>query len=262
MTDATDIFRLDGRNALITGSSRGIGKAIAEMFANLGAKVIISSRKEEACRETADGINARHPGAAIAIPASIGSKADLQHLAERAIASLGTIDILVLNAASNPFYGSLSKISDDQFRKTLENNLLANHWLIQMLAPAMIEQRHGSIILISSTGGTRGSNTVGAYTISKAADFQLARNMAVELGPHGIRVNCIAPGLVRTDFAREIWENPETLAVAVAGTPLGRIAEPTEVAGAAAFLASEAGRFVHGQTIVVDGGATITIGGI
>ncbi|MFT3804216.1 MAG: SDR family oxidoreductase [Burkholderiaceae bacterium] len=252
------LFDLSGKVAVITGSSRGIGKAIAEQMAEQGARVVISSRKAPACDEVAAAINARHgAGRAIAVPANLSSKSDLENLVGQTQAQFGRIDILVCNAASNPYYGSLSGISDDQFRKILENNVIANNWLIQMVVPQMAERKDGAIIIVSSIGGLRGSNVIGAYNISKAADFQLARNLAVELGPDNIRVNCIAPGLIRTDFARALWENPETLARHTQHAPLRRIGEPVEIAGAAVFLASAAGSFVTGQAIVVDGGVTI-----
>jgi len=172
-------------------------------------------------------------------------------------AKFGKIDILVCNAANNPYYSPLAGIADDQFRKILENNVIANHWLISFVAPQMIERKDGAIIIVSSIGGLRGSPVIGAYNISKAADFQLARNLAVEYGPHNVRVNCIAPGLIKTDFAKARWENAEMLRLRTATTPLRRIGEPDEIAGAAIFLASQAGTFVTGQSIVVDGGVTI-----
>ena len=173
------------------------------------------------------------------------------------MSAFGHIDILVCNAASNPYYGPLSRIQDEQFRKVLDNNILANHWLIQLVSPQMIERRAGSIIIISSIGGLHGSAVLGAYNISKAADFQLARNLAVEFGPHNVRVNCLAPGLVKTDFARALWDNPQTLDRALSKTPLGRIGQPEDIAGAAVFLASDEASYVTGQVLVVDGGATI-----
>ena len=169
----------------------------------------------------------------------------------------GRIDVLVCNAATNPYYGPLGGISDEQFRKILDNNIISNHWLINMCVPQMIERKEGSVIIVSSIGGLRGSPIIGAYNISKAADFQLARNLAHEYGPHGVRVNCIAPGLVRTDFARALWENPETLERATRTAPLRRIGEPDEIAGAAVYLASRASSFTTGQAIVCDGGVTI-----
>jgi NAD(P)-dependent dehydrogenase (short-subunit alcohol dehydrogenase family) len=254
----TSLFDLTGRAAVITGSSRGIGRAIAERMAEHGAEVVISSRKAEACAQAADAINqARGRKAAIAIAANISSKEELRRLVDEAHRAFGRIDILVCNAASNPYYGPMAGITDEQFRKILDNNVIANNWLIQMAAPGMIERRDGSIMIVSSIGGLKGSPVIGAYNISKAADFQLARNLAVEWGPHNVRVNCIAPGLIKTDFARALWENPKTLQAVTATTPLRRIGEPDEIAGAAVYLASKAGSFVTGQTIVVDGGATI-----
>jgi hypothetical protein len=255
------LFDLTGRVAVITGSSRGIGRAIAEAMAEQGAKVVISSRKAEACEEAAGAINQRYgAGTAIVVPANISSKEALQTLVDETRAQLGRIDILVCNAASNPYYGPMGGISDEQFRKILDNNIIANHWLIQMVAPEMIERRTGSIIIVSSIGGLKGSPVIGAYNISKAADFQLARNLAQEFGPHQVRVNCIAPGLVRTDFAKALWENPDTLKLVTKYTPMERIGEPQEIAGAAVYLASDASTFVTGQAIVVDGGSTIGAG--
>jgi NAD(P)-dependent dehydrogenase (short-subunit alcohol dehydrogenase family) len=252
------LFDLTGKVAVITGSSRGIGRAIAERMAEQGAKVVISSRKLEPCKEVADALNAAHgKGSAIAVPANISSKDDLKKLVDETMSQFGKIDILVCNAASNPYYGPMSGIQDDQFRKILENNVIANHWLIQYVVPQMVERKDGAIIIVSSIGGLRGSPVIGAYNISKAADFQLARNLAVEYGEHNVRVNCIAPGLIKTDFARALWENPDTLKRATSTTPLRRIGNPDEIAGAAVFLASSAGSFMTGQSIVVDGGATI-----
>lgn len=252
------LFSLTDQVAIITGSSRGIGRSIAERMAEAGAKVVISSRKIAACQDVADGINLAHgEGTAIAVAANISSKEDLSRLVEQTMSAFGKITTLVCNAASNPYYGPLAGISDDQFSKILANNVIANHWLIQMTAPQMIERRDGSIIIVSSIGGLRGSPVIGAYTISKAADLQMARSLAVEFGPSNVRVNCIAPGLVRTDFARALWENPETLKRSTAGAPLRRIGEPDEIAGAAIYLASKASSFMTGQTLVLDGGVTI-----
>ena len=256
-----NLFDLTGKVAIITGSSRGIGKAIAEALAEQGARVVISSRKQDACDPVAAAINAAHgEGRAIAVAASISSKDALQNLVDQTVAAFGRIDILVCNAASNPYYGPMAGISDDQFRKILDNNVIANHWLINMVAPAMLAREDGSIVIISSVGGLTGSATIGAYNISKAADFQLARNLAVEFGPKGVRINCIAPGLIKTDFAKALWENPDTLKAVTRHTPMRRIGEPHEIAGAAVFLASPASTFMTGQAIVVDGGSTIGIG--
>ena len=254
------LFDLSGKVAIVTGSSRGIGKAIAEALADQGANVVISSRNQDACDEVAAAINAKHPGKAIAVAASLSSKDALQNLVDQTRAAFGQVDILVCNAASNPYYGPMAGISDDQFRKILDNNVIANHWLINMVAPDMLAREDGSIIIISSVGGLTGSATIGAYNISKAADFQLARNLASEFGPKGVRINCIAPGLIRTDFARALWENPDTLKAVTRHTPMRRIGEPHEIAGAAVFLASPASTFMTGQAIVVDGGSTIGVG--
>jgi NAD(P)-dependent dehydrogenase (short-subunit alcohol dehydrogenase family) len=257
----SNLFDLTGRTAIVTGSSRGIGRAIAQRFAEHGANVIISSRKADACAAVAAEIDAAvGRNAATPIAANISSKEELRHLIDETTRRFGRIDALICNAASNPYFGPLAGISDDQFRKILDNNVLANHWLIQMAGPGMIERRDGSIVIVSSIGGLKGSSMIGAYNISKAADFQLARNLAVEFGRHNVRVNCIAPGLVRTDFARALWENPDTLKAATATTPLKRIGEPDEIAGAAVFLASPASTFMTGQMIVIDGGATIAGG--
>ena len=255
------LFDLNGKVAVITGSSRGIGKAIAEEMAVHGAKVVISSRKQEACDAVTAAINAKHgAGTALSVPANISSKESLQNLVNQTRQAFGRIDALVCNAASNPYYGPLGGISDEAFRKILDNNIVANHWLIGMVAPEMLARSAGSITIISSIGGLKGSTAIGAYCISKAADMELARCLADEFGPKGVRVNCIAPGLIRTDFAKALWENPDTLKRATAGASLKRIGEPHEIAGAAVFLASRAGAFTTGQTIVIDGGAT-TSGG-
>ncbi len=251
------LFDLSGKVALITGSSRGIGRAIAERMAEAGARVVISSRKQDACDVVAAEINAAYgKGKAMAHAASLSDKAGLEGLADAVMAKWGRIDILVCNAASNPYYGPMSGISDEQFRKVLDNNIIANNWLVTKVAPQMRVRKDGSIMIISSAGGLRGSSVIGAYNISKAADMQMARNLAMELGADNIRANCIAPGLIRTDFSRALWENPAVLEASLRTTPLARIGEPDEVAGAAVFLASRAGSYITGQTIVIDGGIT------
>ncbi|MCD2315685.1 SDR family oxidoreductase [Sphingomonas sp. IC-11] len=252
------LFDLTGKVVLITGSSRGIGKASAIACAEQGAKVVISSRKQNACEEVAEEINARFgPGTAVAIAANISDKAALQHLVDQSRREFGRIDCLVCNAASNPYYGPQEGIADEQFRKILDNNILSNHWLITMVAPEMKERGEGSIVIVSSIGGLRGSTVIGAYCISKAADMQLARNLAHEYGAHGIRVNCIAPGLIKTDFAKALWEDEGAVAERNRTTPLRRIGEPEEIAGAVVYLASRASGFMTGQTMVIDGGVTI-----
>ena len=252
------LFDLTGKVAIITGSSRGIGRAIAEAYAAAGAKVVISSRKQDACDEVAAAIDQEHgEGSAIAVAASISDKAALESLVAATREHFGRIDLLVCNAATNPYYGPMAGISDEQFRKIFDNNVLANHWLITMVAPEMIKRKDGAIIVISSVGGMVGTDVIGAYNMSKAADFQLVRNLAVEYGPHNIRVNGIAPGIIRTQFARALWEDPEAEAQWNKSVPLGRLGKPEEIAGGAVFLAADAGNYVNGQTLVIDGGAIV-----
>jgi NAD(P)-dependent dehydrogenase (short-subunit alcohol dehydrogenase family) len=250
------LFDMTRKVALITGSSRGIGRAIAERMAEMGAKVVISSRKADACAEVANAITARG-GAAIAVPASISERAALQTLVDRTLAEWGRIDVLVCNAAVNPYYGPLLDIPDEAFDKIMASNVRSNLWLCKMVIPQMVERKDGAVIVVSSIAGMKGNLNLGAYGISKAADFQLVRNLAVEYGPHNVRVNALAPSIIRTDFARKLWEDPEIYARAVRGYPLRRIGEPDEVAGAAIFLASQAGAFVTGHVLAVDGGVTI-----
>jgi NAD(P)-dependent dehydrogenase (short-subunit alcohol dehydrogenase family) len=253
------LFDLSGQTALITGSSRGIGKAIAHRMAEHGANVIISSRKADVCAAAAAEINdAVGREAAVSIPANIADKASLQALVDATIAKFGQIDHLVCNAASNPYFGPQAGISDDQFTKILQNNIVSNHWLVTMVAPAMRARKDGTITIISSVGGLKASTVIGAYCISKAADMQLARNLAAEFGPDNVRVNCIAPGLIKTDFAKALWDNPDILKASTSGAPLRRIGVPDEIAGMAVLLAGKAGGFATGQCFVIDGGATIT----
>ncbi|MBM4228147.1 MAG: glucose 1-dehydrogenase [Gammaproteobacteria bacterium] len=258
---ASNLFDLTGKVALITGSSKGIGKAIAEAMARQGAKVVISSRKAEVCKAVAQAINdemPEGPGGAISIPANIGAREAITALVAETRARLGRIDILVCNAAVNPFYGSMAELPDDAFEKILKVNIMANHWLAQEVLPEMKARRDGAIIIVSSIGGLKGHEQLGAYCISKAADLQLVRNLACENGPHNIRVNAISPGLIRTDFARALWEDPENLARRTAHDPLRRIGEPEEIAGIAVYLAARAGSFTTGQNFVIDGGSTIS----
>jgi NAD(P)-dependent dehydrogenase (short-subunit alcohol dehydrogenase family) len=250
-------FDLTGKVAVITGSSRGIGRSIAEQLAAAGAKVVISSRKAEPCETVAKSIR-DGGGEAIAVTANIADKAQLEHLVATTRSKWGQIDVLVCNAASNPYYGPMAQMPDEAFNKVLQNNIVSNHWLANLVLPEMAERKDGAVIIVSSIGGLKGSAALGAYAISKAADMQLARNLAVEWGEHNIRVNCIAPGLIKTDFARALWENPELRARYESTTPLRRLGEPDDIGGIAVFLASRAGAFVTGQTIVADGGVTIT----
>lgn len=251
------IVDLSGKVAIVTGSSRGIGKSIAEHMARAGARVVVSSRKQAACELVATGIRAEG-GAAIVVPCNISERDQVDNLVDETLRVWGRVDILVCNAASNPYFGPLTELPDEAFHKIFHNNVLANLWLARRVAPNMIARRSGSILVLSSIGGLRGDAWIGAYNMSKAADMQLVRNLCVEFGPHNIRVNGIAPGLIKTDFARALWENEPLLKRMEQLTPLGRIGQPDDVGGIAAFLASDAAAFMTGQILVVDGGVTTT----
>ena len=251
----SSLFDLTGKVAVVTGSSKGIGRAIAARLAEHGARVVVSSRKEDACETVAAGIRARG-GQAMVIPCHIARKEALQALVDRTTEAWGGIDILVCNAAVNPYLGPAAGASDEVYERIMGANVRSNFWLCNMVLPQMAARGGGSVIIISSIGGLRGSAQLGLYAISKAADMQLARNICVEWGPKNIRANAIAPGLVRTDFARALWEDPVLYRKRTKDTPLQRIGEPDEIAGAAVFLASKAGSFVTGQTLVIDGGTT------
>ena len=251
------LFNLKNKSFLITGSSKGIGKSIAFHAADHGAQVIISSRKLDACKETANEIN-EHCGTEVAFPiqANIAHEEELNNLVDQTNKLLGKIDVLICNAATNPFMGSMADIPSDAFDKVMNNNIKANHILTNLVTPQMIDRKDGVIIIISSVGGAIGSNLIGTYNISKAADIQMVKNIAVEYGHNNIRANTVAPGLIRTDFARGLWENPVIHDQYTKTHPMRRIGEPDEVAGAVIMLASDAGKYINGQTIIVDGGAT------
>lgn len=250
------LFSLKNKVTLITGSTKGIGKAIAMRMAEQGAKVVISSRNQDACDEVAAEINSLGYEA-IAIACNINYKEQLKELVEKTEAQLGKINTLVCNAALNPYFGPSQTIPDEAFDKVMNANIGSVHRLCQLAIPSIAEQGGGAVIIVSSIGGLKGTDALGAYAVSKAADMQIARNLAVEWGPKNVRVNCIAPGLIRTDFAKALWENPEIYKATVSKYPLRRIGEPDEIAGAAVFLASDAGSFTTGQTLVIDGGGTI-----
>lgn len=250
------MFDLAGKVAIVTGSSRGIGRAAVEALARAGAKVVVSSRKPEAIEPVAAAIRAGG-GEAVAIPCNVGREDQLQGLVAETRARFGPVDVLVGNAAVNPYFGSLDALPREPFDKIMGTNVWSNLVLARLVMPDMAERREGSIIIISSIAGLKGTSTLGAYAISKAADFQLARNLAVEWGRHNIRVNCIAPGLIRTDFARALWEDERMLQGNLRQCPLGRIGEVEDIAGAVVFLASPAARFMTGQVMVIDGGVTI-----
>jgi NAD(P)-dependent dehydrogenase (short-subunit alcohol dehydrogenase family) len=249
-------FDLTGKVALVTGSSRGIGRSIAEHMARAGARVVISSRKEDACAAVAAAINAEGHQA-MAVPCHVGHKDQLEALVAATLAEWGRIDVLVCNAATNPAYGPMSELSDSAYDKIMDTNVKSTFWLCNLVLPQMAGLGGGSVIMLSSIAALRGNTVLGAYGMSKAAEAALTRNLAVEWGPKGIRVNAIAPGLVKTDFARALWEDPERARRAEQRTPLRRLGEPDDIGGIALFLASDAGAYITGQLIVADGGETI-----
>jgi dehydrogenase/reductase SDR family protein 4 len=250
------MFSLKDKVAIVTGSTKGIGKSIAEEMANAGAKVVISSRKADACEAVLKEFQARGQDA-IAVPCNVGQKDQLQALVDKTLAKWGKIDIVVCNAASNPVFGPLIKVPDDAFDKIMLTNVKSVFWLANMTIPQMAERGGGVMIIISSIGALRGSNVNGLYGTSKAAEAGLCRALAVEWGPKNIRVNTIAPGLIKTDFARALWEDEERRKRREATTPLRRLGEPRDIGGVAVFLASEASAFITGQMIVADGGTMI-----
>lgn len=250
------LFDLTSKVAIVTGSTRGIGRAIAERFAEHGAKVVISSRNLDACEEVVGEIE-RKGGEAFAHACNIGDKKDLRSIVDATLDKWGGVDVLVCNAAVNPHFGPSIDIPEDAYEKIMDSNVRSNFWLCNRVLPQMAERGGGSIILISSVAGLHGSPSIGVYGISKAADMALARNICVEWGKKNIRANCIAPGLIRTDFAKALWENPKIYEQVVKSYPLRRIGEPDEIAGAAVYLAAPSGAFITGQTIVIDGGGMV-----
>jgi len=254
----TTLFDLTGKVALLTGSSKGMGQAMALGLAEHGAKVVISSRKQDQCDEVAALINEScGAGSAIAIACNIGYKEQLQNLVDETHHQLGAIDVLIGNAGVNPFYGSIMDIPDSAYNKIMESNVRSNLWLAKMVAPDMIEKGSGSIAITSSTGAFGPSEVLGTYNISKLADIALVRNLAQELGPKGIRVNAICPGLDKTDFAKALWDNPEGERRANEVTPLRRLGEPDDFKGIAVFLASSASSWITGQALTVCGGTNM-----
>jgi len=249
-------FDLKGKVALVTGSTRGIGKSIAEEMARAGAKVVVSSRKAEACERVRAEFE-QQGYEVLAQTCNVSRKDELQALVDAALKRWGCIDVAVSNAASNPYYGPLAAIPDDAFDKIFNNNVKSVLWLAAMTLPGMAERGGGSFITVGSIGGLKASTIIGAYGMSKAADHMLVKNLAAEWGPKNVRVNAIAPGLIRTDFAKALWEDDKRRQEREAITPLRRIGEPKDIGAIAVFLASEAAAFITGQTIVADGGVTV-----
>ena len=255
MAVATNLFDLTGKVALLTGASKGMGLAMAEGLAEHGAKVVVSSRKLDQCEAACETINAKcGAGAALPLACNIGYKDQLEALVAQTRAQLGPIDILVANAGVNPFYGPMAEIPDSAFDKIMNSNVRSNHWLCQMVAPDMVERGGGSMMITSSTGAFTPSLTLGTYAISKLADIALVRNLAAEYGPSNVRVNAICPGLIKTDFARALWDNEDAKRNAETNTPLRRLGEAEDLKGIVVFLASAASAYVTGQAIAVCGG--------
>ena len=251
-----ELFNLENKAVVITGSSRGIGKGMAKRFSEFGAKLIISSRKLEACKEVEMEI-IKEGGIAFSKECNISKKNHCEELVDFCIEKYGRLDVLICNAASNPYYGDLAKIPDELFDKIMNNNVKSNLWLCKKSIPYLKKRESSSIIIVSSIAGLQGVKNLGAYSISKTADIGLIRSLAVELGKFNININGLCPGIIKTDFARELWENPEILKHVEEQAPLGRIGTVDEVIGAAILLASKAGSFITGQVITMDGGVTI-----
>lgn len=255
MTNLTDLFDLTGKIALTTGSSIGMGRALAEGLAIAGAKVVISSRKGDVCKATANHINDMvGDERAIAIACNIGYKEQLQALVDETRDRLGPIDILFNNAGVNPFHGASAAIPDEAFDKIMNSNLRSNHWLCHMVLPDMVEKRDGTIVITSSNGAFLPSKVLGTYAISKAADLALVRNLAAEYGEYNIRVNALCPGLFKTNFARLLWSDEDGNEYPADEITLKRFGEPQELRGVGVFLASRAAGYMTGQALVVDGG--------
>ena len=249
-------FDLTGKVAIVTGSSLGIGRSIAEHMARAGASVVISSRKEKPCQEVAESI-IEAGGKAIAVPANVGTISDLENLVAETTRQLGAVDSLVCNAAANPYYGPLTDITDEAYHKTLDTNILSIIRLFGMVAEGMVTQGGGSLIVVSSVGAVKATPNLGAYAISKAADLQVVRTLAAEWGDKKITVNAILPGLVKTEFARVLWDNPAAAEKASNRLPLRRLGESDDIGPAAVFLASRAGNWMTGQSIIIDGGSLL-----
>ncbi len=257
---AAELFDLTGKSAIVTGGSRGIGEAAARRMAEAGANVVIASRDIEACEAAAGKINAAlGREAAAATRCNVSRKEDLSALVAFAEDAFGAIDIVVSNAAANVHFGPSREIDDGAFAKIMTSNVNASHWLSQMTMPKMAERGDGAFIIVSSIGAFIGSSTLGAYGISKAADIQIARNLAVEYGASNVRANCICPGIVKTKFAEALWKDPKVEAHTAGQLPLRRFGEPDDIAGAVVFLASRAGAWMTGQSIIVDGGALVSM---
>lgn len=251
-------FDLTGKVALLTGASRGMGLAMATSLADHGARVVISARKADQLEAARKQIEADVLGAQVfAVAANVGYRDQLEALVAQCHALAGPVDILVGNAGVNPYYGKTSEIPDAAYDKTMSANVQSNLWLAQLVAPDMAGRGGGSMIFTSSIGAFKPSEMLGTYGMSKLALIGLVRNLAMEFGPRGIRVNAICPGLIRTEFARELWDNPEVENRIQGEIPLRRLGEPEDLAGIVVYLASDAGRYMTGQALTVCGGSNM-----
>jgi NAD(P)-dependent dehydrogenase (short-subunit alcohol dehydrogenase family) len=253
----TDIFDLTGKVAIVTGSTRGIGFASAKCMAAHGARVVISGRKPEGCDRAAAAIR-EAGGEALTVPCNIGRKDEVRNLVDTTLAQWGRIDIVMANAAIHPWTGSMLDVPDATVDKFMQVNVQSNLWLAQMTIPGMIERGYGRFIVVASLVGLLGDATAGTYGLTKAADMQLVRNMAMEFADKGVCANCIAPGTFKTEMARSQWEDPQLVAWYEQRNPSKRFGDVDEIAGLAVMLASRAGGYINGQTIAVDGGHTIS----
>ena len=252
------LFDLNGKVALLTGASKGMGRAMAEALAEHGAQVVISARKAPALEDAAEAINVSiGADRVIPIASNAGHKDQLETLVDQTRQQAGPIDIVIGNAGVNPYYGATSKIPDDAYEKTMKTNVQANLWLAQLVAPDMQAKGSGSMMFTSSVGAFKPSDLLGIYGMSKLALIGLVRNLAQEFGPKGIRANAICPGLVKTEFARELWDNPEVAERIEQDIPLRRLGAPDDFKGLAVFLASDASRYLTGQALTVCGGSNM-----
>lgn len=251
------LFDLTGKTALLTGASKGMGLAMAKALAEHGATVVISARKQDQLDAAAAEINAMGKGKAHAVACNVGYKDQLQSLVDQTHSLAGKIDAVIGNAGVNPYYGPTSEIPDDAYDKTMKANVQSNLWLAKMVAPDMIEKGSGSMAFTSSIGAFKPSVMLGTYGMSKLALIGLVRNLAAEFGPKGLRFNAICPGLVRTEFARELWDNPDVEKRIKNDIPLRRLGEPEDFAGLAVYLASDASRYMTGQALTVCGGSNM-----